>query len=835
MWHELALCHYVDDSIDWQKDDSQRNQAMKGPRMFRLCALMILSVVLTLFAVAPPVVPVDWQGDALPPGALARIGSTRLLHPGIMEAAIRPDGKIVATVATGLTRANLQEVRFWDVKTGKLVSTLKPQRGEFLQRLLWLPDGSLVALSSIGIRLYENPLTGKAREIVKIEDHSVTSISADPTAKKLAVGCDDGAIVIVNIADGKILATCTDPTLNQVALNLAWSPDGRKIVSVHGEGQVAVWDASNAKLMLTHAAQMDNPAMDVVVCPENKRIISNHAMGVRVLDINAAREMPGFTPPEGRVLAFSFPKDSKQILGLSDKGSIVEIDPASGRKVERAPGLSMAEGRYHMGRFGPGGTLAAVMDQNRLILIDVKTGKSLHDSEIPSFVPGLQRVGWLKAEEIVVTSPTSLVAYDAKTGKKSTRPEQKFGSEMSLPLTLDLVRNRGLWMEDDQNLIMRSLSDDKVLWKIALEDMRLVSSAFSRCGKFFAGVHDRGIDIRLSENGKLNRSITLTSTLADHVLWSPTGRSLVLLQPESGAILFVEVATGKVRQQWEHEGAIDAVFSPDGRRFAVASDNGAVAVYQLGKAKPIFEVLTQPHGDSGLAFSPDGKLLACVNQNEVRIWDEQGRGLGVFRGHYGLVHDIAFAPDGKRLVSLSEDGTGLIWDVEWLRRAQGGSSEVESFESLWNSLIADDARVAFAAEQQLLRQGDVSVKWLSKKLVPTPRVDEKVVADLLAKLDGDDAETRREAAKKLEEFDVRIQQALQKAHDDKPSAEVKRALRKLLDRLESAPVTAENLREVRVIEVLENIGTPLAKKLLEQLATGGDSRLTREAKTAISR
>ena len=66
-----------------------------------------------------------------------------------------------------------------------------------------------------------------------------------------------------------------------------------------------------------------------------------------------------------------------------------------------------------------------------------------------------------------------------------------------------------------------------------------------------------------------------------------------------------------------------------------------------------------------MAFSPDGKRLVSASEDEtVKVWDAAtGQETLTLKGHTDRVASVAFSPDGKRLVSASWDKTVKVWDA----------------------------------------------------------------------------------------------------------------------------------------------------------------------------
>jgi hypothetical protein len=242
-----------------------------------------------------------------------------------------------------------------------------------------------------------------------------------------------------------------------------------------------------------------------------------------------------------------------------------------------------------------------------------------------------------------------------------------------------------------------------------------------------------------------------------------------------------------------------------------------------------------------LAFSVDGRYLATAQHTpEIHLWDViAGREVGRLKGHEGGVVSLLFAPDGKHLFSGGSDTTVLTWDLAPLTGARRGTPaaavSTEVLESLWTDLAGNDAARAFAAMRKLCASADQTVALIKRRVRPVAAPDPKRLVKLLAELESDQFEPRRQAEAELLELGERAEPALRKALAGDPPLDLRHRLERLLKRSEKG-LSAELLRDLRALELLELIGSPEARRVIEGLAGGAPSaRLTREASRASKR
>src|SRR5205814_1501697 len=111
------------------------------------------------------------------------------------------------------------------------------------------------------------------------------------------------------------------------------------------------------------------------------------------------------------------------------------------------------------------------------------------------------------------------------------------------------------------------------------------------------------------------------------------------------------------------------------------------------------------------------------------------------------------------------------------------------------------------------------------RLRPAPAVDSGRLERWLRGLESDRFVERERATTALERLGDAAVPYLRRALAGTPAPETRRRLEHLLEKLEPLSRTPQRVREVRAVEVLERIGTPGARALLQALAGGGRWRL----------
>ncbi len=118
-------------------------------------------------------------------------------------------------------------------------------------------------------------------------------------------------------------------------------------------------------------------------------------------------------------------------------------------------------------------------------------------------------------------------------------------------------------------------------------------------------------------------------------------------------------------------GVCGVAFSPDGTLLASAGTDKKVRIWQAAAGTAVRTLTGHTGRVWAVAFSTDGALLASAgSDNSVRVWQVvTGETVRTLAGHNKLrypdasVCDLAFSPDGTLLASAGVDGTIRIWEI----------------------------------------------------------------------------------------------------------------------------------------------------------------------------
>jgi eukaryotic-like serine/threonine-protein kinase len=190
------------------------------------------------------------------------------------------------------------------------------------------------------------PATGK--ELLTLKGHSegVTSVAFSPDGRRIVTGSGDNTAKVWDAQTGKELRTLS--TGSYAVNSVAFSPDGTRIVTGSVDNTAKVWDAQSGKELLTLRGHSDR-VNSVAFSPDGKRIVTGSDDGtakvwavqsgrtlltLKVGDITHSTPSALYSvPPAQWVQSVAFSPDGTRIVTGSGDATAKVWDVQSGKKL----------------------------------------------------------------------------------------------------------------------------------------------------------------------------------------------------------------------------------------------------------------------------------------------------------------------------------------------------------------------------------------------------------------------------------------------------------------------------------------------------------------------
>ncbi len=435
-------------------------------------------------------------------------------------------------------------------------------------------------------------------------------------------------------------------------LAIAFTPDGKTLVTAGDGGQAKLWDVANSSVRANLAGH-EGDVSCVAVSPDGKTLATGGADGIiRLWAAESGTSLGQLSGHSGPVAGLVFAPDGASLASGSLDGTIRLWEVASRRLSKTLKGHNAGVRGV---AFAPDGTtLASASSDHSVKLWDVAVGQEratlgLHQEKVlcVAFSPDGKTLVSGGRDQTVrfwqVDQPDPKPAQDPQ-GARQPPVVPLGGDVLAIAFSPDgktLAVSESVLQPARPvpgSIVMIDLPSRQVKTRLRAHLGAVRALAFSRDGHLLASAGgDRSIRLWDVNAGPALRATWLGP-------WPP----------------------GPVRDRiMIHVDPVEAVaITPDGKTVATATGGPIVTLWNTSTHEA--RRLRDPSGPCrAVAVSPDGHMLATGGDGKVvTLWDlGSGQVRATLAGHEGPITCVAFARDGKTLASGSRDSSVTLWDV----------------------------------------------------------------------------------------------------------------------------------------------------------------------------
>jgi WD40 repeat protein len=588
--------------------------------------------------------------------------------------AISSDG---ALVITG------DGARLWDATTGRELrrlnfSTLKRGSGTTISDVKFFPDGrrALTCGPDNAVRLWD---LSTSREIRSFVGHTggIRAVAISPDGTRAVTGSTDKTARLWNVTTSEELRSYVG---HGAAVNaVTFSMDGEYIFTGSDDKTVRRWDVGQERAQEI-SIQLPVAAKVVSLAPDERRILIGCRDGTsRIWGLSPTKELSSFRGHTSQIVAASWSADGTRAITVAGDKTLRIWDTDSGEVIRRYT----VDPNYVF-------SASFTADRKRVVMSGSDDRSSSYASRVVEVATGaeVRRLrGYTDHIRALAFSPDgryllmgkddgTASLWDLSAGREANRFEEpgsvtgvRFSPDGKIAMTGAHGPRRAvvsLWDVPGKRRITSWDSDYQL------------DGAFSPDSRLFLSVHggDRVARIRAIATDQDIARFEMPWKDVSALAFAADGRRIITIGrgvDTWGTITHWDLTTGKELQRlplWQDiigllpSFDVVPVFSPDGRRLLTVHQDNAF-VWETSTGASVCRLLGHSGPISAVAFTPEGQAVVTGSKDgTARLWDvATGKETVRFTGHTFRVSPLVVTPDGRHVLSSDSDQNTCLWDA----------------------------------------------------------------------------------------------------------------------------------------------------------------------------
>ncbi len=532
-----------------------------------------------------------------------------------------------------------------------------------LAELAWetYPNESvLLSIQQIALKGFNETMRNKRIFFKNNLRHNgmVSGVAFSPDGKKIVTTSTDSTAKIWNAVSGNLLDDLTGHT--GYIYGGTFSNDGEKIITASADSTAKIWDVASGKLITTLRGHT-GPVYSAVFSPDGKKIVT--ASGdktAKIWDASSGKVIFNLRKDTNAIYSAAFSADGKKVLTTSYNDARI-WDVATGAMMFN---LKEEQNEVYSAAFSFDGEKVLTTCYDGIRVWDVSSGRKLSDiKDSYSFYAAFSPDG----NEIVTASLDSTIKiWDVVSGIMLVQ-SKKYTDDISMVIFSPDGKNI-VTAADDNTAQIWDANSGELINNLAAHTNYITNLAFSPDGKKIATASaDHTVKIWDIDTGKILQKNGADIGKLSFTAISPDGKKVFTFSDDEytdkGYIAKIrDVSTGKLVDSIESYYSVDnAFFSPDSKKIATTFFDDTIKIWDTYSGK----LLAKLKAESKLAhFSPDGKKIVTTLNDTIKIWDvASGKWFANLKSDTDIVQMASFSPDNKKVVTALWDGTAKIWDA----------------------------------------------------------------------------------------------------------------------------------------------------------------------------